>query len=336
MRIVKTGYDTVSICLDNLADTMPDVYLTTPAGYPRMIINNKAAVLTIYKPDSLRGYYRGTRFDWSGIIGKVATGGHTWYGDYTAGSHDPMTEGTGTAGEYGIDSATGYSGTQPFLKIGVGKLQATGGTYNFSTNYPILDAGTWKIVRGKYWVEFTHLLAPFSGYGYDYVKRITISDTAAVYTINFNLTNTGAKTIVTDHYTHNFTLIDNKQVEGNYKVTFGFAPTLVSQTSSPGSWASMSSISGNTISVTATLNGSDYLWASFGGLTGKVSDNSAVVQETTGNAALAIQGDAVPYKYNFWASPRSVCPEPYLPVNLTTGQAISWTDTYTAYPNGVQ
>jgi hypothetical protein len=338
MQIVKTGYDTVKVCLDKYIDTMPDVYLTAPAGYPRMIIDNAATVMTIYKPNAATGYYRGTRFDWSGIIGKVASGGHTWYADYTAGSHDPLSEGTGTAGEYGIDSATGYSGTQPFLKIGVGKLQATGGTYDFRTNYPIIDAGVWNIVRGKYWVEFTHLLTAFSGYDYDYVKRITLSDSTAVFTIAFDLKNSGTKSIVTDHYTHNFTLIDNKQVAGNYKVTFGFAPVLLggSQTSSPGSWGSMATIAGGVLSITATLNGSDYLWASFGGLTGKVSDNSAIVQETTGKAALGIRGDAVPYKYNFWASPRSVCPEAYLLVKLDPGAEMSWTDTYTVYPNGVQ
>lgn len=339
LRITKSGYDTVTICVGRLVDTMPDVYLTTPTGYPRMIINNAATVLTIYKPDAKNGYFRGSRFDWSGIIGRARNNGHVWYADYTAGSHDPLSEGTGTAGEFGIDSATGYSGTQPFLKIGVGKLQGTGGSYNFRTNYQILDPGVWKIVRGKYWIEFTHLLTAFNGYDYNYVKRITIADTAASYTIDYDLKNTGTKNIITDHYTHIFTLIDDKEVTGNYAITFGFAPVLPggsNQTSSPGSWASMSTINGKVLTVTATLTGSDYLWASFGGIPVTASANSAIVQETTGKAALKVACAWVPCKYNFWASPRSICPEAYIAVILNPSAEIRWTDTYTLYPAGVQ
>ena len=98
----------------------------------------------------------------------------------------------------------------------------------------------------------------------------------------------------------------------------------------------MTTINGKVISITATLNGSDYLWATFGGRSNTVADNSAIVTETTGKAALKIEGDWVPYKYNFWASPRSVCPEPYITVNLNPGEEMQWKDTYTAYPNGVQ
>ncbi|HUI91433.1 MAG TPA: hypothetical protein VLX68_04205 [Chitinivibrionales bacterium] len=251
------------------------------------------------------------------------------------GAHDPLAEPTGPAGEFGIDSVNGY-GNQPFLKIGVGKLQGTGGTYNFRTNYQILDPGAWAVTRGKYWVQFSHQIAAVNGYDYAYVKLITLDTAAPVYSIYYDLKNTGAKPFITDHYTHNFTLIDDKQVAGNYKVTLGFSPTFAGQTSSPGSWSSMATVSGKVITITATLNGSDYLWANFGGLTGTVADNSAIVQETAGKAALKIQGDAAPYKYNFWASPRSVCPEPYLPVDLAPGAGITWTDTYTAYPNGAQ
>jgi hypothetical protein len=335
MRITKTGYDTVRICIGQYADVMPDVYLTTPSGYPRMILNNAATVLTMYKPDAATGYCRGSRFDWSGIIGRVKCIGHVWYADYTTGTHDPLAEPTGTAGEFGIDSVNGY-GNQAFLKIGVGKLLGTGGAYNFRTNYQILDPGVWTVTRGKYWMQFSHQIAMVNGYDYDYVKRITIGDSTPVYTLDYYLKNTGTKSIVTDHYTHNFSLIDDKPVAGNYKVTLGFAPTLQQQTSAPGSWASMTTINGKVISITATLNGSDYLWATFGGRSNTVADNSAIVTETTGKAALKIEGDWVPYKYNFWASPRSVCPEPYITVNLNPGEEMQWKDTYTAYPNGVQ
>jgi hypothetical protein len=333
IECVKTGYDTVKICIPKYVDRMTVVRMTATAGYPRLVLNSDSVFLTIYKPDAVKGYCRGPRFDWSGIIGRVELKGHVWYADYAV-PHDPLQEPCGTGGEYGIETAVGYNGTQDFPKIGVGRLKGTGGTYNFRTSYQIVDPGVWKLVRGKNWLEFTHVLADINGYDYDYVKRITIPDGQAVYTIDYYLKNTGTKAIVTDHYTHNFTMIDDKTVAGNYRVTFGFAPTLQSQTSGGAGWGGGTTINGNVITINATLSGGDYLWATFGGLTNKVSDNSAIVEETGGKAALKIQGDWVAYKYNFWASPRSVCPEPYITVNLNPGAEMKWKDTYTLYPDG--
>jgi hypothetical protein len=334
LMLAKTGFDTVRICIPKYVDRIPVVRMTSTTGYPRLVLNNDSMFLTIYKPDAVKGYCRGPRFDWSGIIGRVEYKGHAWYADYAV-PHDPLQEPCGTAGEYGIETPVGYNGTDDFVKIGVGRLKGTGGTYDFRTLYTIVDPGVWNIVRGKNWLEFTHLLAAVNGYDYDYVKRITLPDGEAVYTIDYYLKNTGTKAIATDHYTHNFTMIDDKTVAGNYRVTFGFPPTLQSQTASGPGWGGGTTISGKVITIKGTLSGGDFLWATFGGLSNNVSDNSAVVEETGGKAALKIQGDWAPYKYNFWASPRSVCPEPYLTVNLSPGSVLKWRDTYTPYPNGV-
>jgi hypothetical protein len=97
----------------------------------------------------------------------------------------------------------------------------------------------------------------------------------------------------------------------------------------------MTTISGKVITINATLNGGDFLWGNFTGLSNTVADNSAIVEEISGKAAIKVEGDWVPRRYNFWASPRSVCPEPYLKVNLSPSADMSWKDTYTLYPDGV-
>jgi hypothetical protein len=36
----------------------------------------------MYLPDPVNGFYKGARFDWSGIINKVELGNHTFYGQW--------------------------------------------------------------------------------------------------------------------------------------------------------------------------------------------------------------------------------------------------------------
>ena len=45
--------------------------------YPQVVLNNGLIKVTILLPDAEKGYYRSTRFDWSGIITQFK------YNDYT-------------------------------------------------------------------------------------------------------------------------------------------------------------------------------------------------------------------------------------------------------------
>ena len=42
------------------------------ADYPRITLDNALLSASIYLPDPARGYCRGTRFDWSGIVERAA------------------------------------------------------------------------------------------------------------------------------------------------------------------------------------------------------------------------------------------------------------------------
>jgi hypothetical protein len=92
----------------------------------------------VYLPDVAEGFYRGTRFDAAGVIGRLEYRGHTFYApwfsktdatvrdfvndgvDVTAGIHTAMT---GPAEEF---SVVGFAEAAPggaFVKIGVGALR---------------------------------------------------------------------------------------------------------------------------------------------------------------------------------------------------------------------
>ena len=112
------------------------------ADPPSVDISNGQIKARIYLPDGKRGFYRSTRFDWSGMIAALQYKGHTFYGpwfykiDHTVYDFNyddkgvvsaDFTAGIGTAEEFNTDgSALGFAEGQPggtFVKIGVGVLR---------------------------------------------------------------------------------------------------------------------------------------------------------------------------------------------------------------------
>ena len=59
------------------------------AGYPAARISNSQVSMDFYLPDPEKGYYRGTRFDWSGIVSSTRYKGHEYFGEWKEG-HDPF------------------------------------------------------------------------------------------------------------------------------------------------------------------------------------------------------------------------------------------------------
>src|SRR4030095_8586330 len=49
---------------------------------PEATISNKQLRVKMYLPDPVSGFYKGARFDWSGIISSVEFAGHTFYGQW--------------------------------------------------------------------------------------------------------------------------------------------------------------------------------------------------------------------------------------------------------------
>jgi len=109
---------------------------------PQTEISNGQIRARIYLPDSVNGFYRSTRFDWSGVIGSLEYKGHNFYGPwfyrvdpavYDLGYDEkgvvsaPFTAMLGPGEEFGTDGAAlGFAEAKPggtFIKIGVGVLR---------------------------------------------------------------------------------------------------------------------------------------------------------------------------------------------------------------------
>src|SRR5262245_35019704 len=51
-----------------------------PLGEPPPVtISNGPLKVLVYLPDATRGFFRGTRFDWAGIIGRLEYANHVFY-----------------------------------------------------------------------------------------------------------------------------------------------------------------------------------------------------------------------------------------------------------------
>ena len=67
----------------------------TAAEFPQAEISNSRVRAKLYLPDAQNGYYRGTRFDWSGVIASLECDGHSYFGKwferYDPKLHDAIT-----------------------------------------------------------------------------------------------------------------------------------------------------------------------------------------------------------------------------------------------------
>ena len=65
------------------------------AQAPQAAISNGVIQAKLFLPDPEQGYYRGTRFDWSGVISSLQYKGHEyfgqWFENYDPKIHDAIT-----------------------------------------------------------------------------------------------------------------------------------------------------------------------------------------------------------------------------------------------------
>src|SRR4030095_908528 len=57
-------------------------FAAAPPEAPEAMLSNKQLRVRIYLPDPVNGFYKGARFDWSGIISSVEFAGHSFYGQW--------------------------------------------------------------------------------------------------------------------------------------------------------------------------------------------------------------------------------------------------------------
>jgi len=314
------------------------------AGPPVAEISNGRISATVYLPDPIRGFYQGTRFDWSGVVRSLEANGHSYYGpwftkrsetvrDFIYDGEDivagPCSSTMGPSDEFfrplGYETAKA-GGT--FVKIGVGTLKRTDEkAYDAFRLYPIADHGKWSVKHKGDSIEILQILSDgSSGYGYEYRKTLRLVKGKSEMELAHSLKNIGKNAIETQVYNHNFLVIDGKGPQAGTTVMLPFA---VSTGRKPN--PDLAAIEGNQVVYKKSLAGEDVVFFPITGFGDTASDHEIRVENRAVKAGMSMRGDKPLKSVSLWSIRSNVSVEPFVAVSVAPGKEFRWTSSYRYY-----
>ncbi|MGA2197593.1 MAG: hypothetical protein ABSH40_20185 [Bryobacteraceae bacterium] len=301
------------------------------AELPQAEISNRAVSATLYLPDSQDGYYRATRFDWSGVVASLVWNGHSyfgkWFDRYDPKIHDaimgPVEE--FLTGNAGLGYAEAKAG-ENFVKIGVGALRKPdeSGFQQFHT-YEIADPGEWTIARLPDGIEFTQELAAVNGYAYLYRKRVRLRENPPGLVLEHSLKNKGRKTIETSVYEHDFFMLDAQPTSPDTVVTFPF------EVRAGKSLAGLAETRAKQVVFLHELARGETVFTDLEGYGTAASDYDIRVENRKTGAGVRQTSDRPISKLVLWSIRATVCPEAYIDLKIEPGQESTWRISYEFY-----
>jgi hypothetical protein len=326
----------------SLLTTLP---LLAQAGStpPQWQIANSVVKVNLYLPDATNGFYRGTRFDWSGVVADLQYAGHSYYGPWFTqtdpkvsdfvyqGSEivaGPCSAITGPVEEF---TALGYDEAKPggtFLKIGVGILRKPDDAhYTAYRLYEIVNGGKWSIKKSKDAIEFTQELHDASsGYGYLYHKKISLVAGKPQMLIEHSLRNTGTRALHTSVYDHNFLVLDKQTTDAGFTITLPFT---ISSDHPPEK--ELAEFRKNQIVYLKTLHGEDRVYTSIEGFGNSSDDYKIRIENTNVKAGMMISADRPLAKMALWSIRSVIAVEPFIDLSLEPGNQSTWKYDYDYY-----
>jgi hypothetical protein len=303
------------------------------ADHPKALLSNGEVEAVVFLPDPVRGYYRSTRFDWSGVIGCASYKGHAFWGEWFP-KYDPLINDsiTGPVEEFrSQDGALGYADAkpgEPFVKVGVGVLRKTDDTpYKFFTEYPFVDRGKWTVHTSRRSIRFEQKLHSAIGFAYIYSKTLELDKSGAVIVLKHELKNTGSKPIETDVYDHDFFMFDGRPIGPDMTVSFPFTPK-IEQSPDTHFDPALAKIEGNTIRYLKELEPHQTVASYISGYSDKATDYDITVESQTTGVGIQQTSDSPIAKFYLWSIPTTISPEAYIHLNIAPNQTQSWTIRY--------
>ena len=301
------------------------------ADYPEAQISNGILRVKLLLPDARNGYYRGTRFDWSGAISSLQFKGHEyfgkWFDRYDPKIHDaimgPVEEFLTRGMGLGYDDA---KVGERFVKIGVGAVRKPEeqNFHQFQT-YDITDNGKWTITKGADFVAFAQELSDTLGYAYVYKKIVRLAPGKPEMTLEHSLRNTGRKTIETSVYEHNFYMLDHQPAGPDYSVRFPF--DVHPKADLHGAAAAQ----GKLFTYLRELQDGQSVYTEMTGFGDSPRDYDIRVENRKAGTGVRQTSDRPLAKLVFWSIRSTVCPEAYIDLKIEAGQEAKWKINYEFY-----
>ncbi len=303
------------------------------ADYPTATLKNEHVRLTVLLPGANSGYYRGSRFDWSGLVSRVEFGKHVLFQEWKS-PHDPAgpDDVGGTAEEFGMLLAPlGYADAKKggrFLKIGIGQLERPDDKeYQFNRPYKIVDAAPWTVEARDNRIVFRQAAELAGGFSYEYVKRVRLADDKPEFVIERELKNTGKKAIHTDHYGHNFLSFDGKPVGPDYRLTFTADPKPRAKRHD---LAAGAKLSGKELNFDKELL-TGTIYTELEGFGSSADGHAVTATDLKSGFGLTITGDAPVKEWHVWAIKTALCPEPFVEIKVEPGDTFKWSTKYVLF-----
>ena len=297
--------------------------------FPQAELSNSSIRATLYLPDAQQGYYRGTRFDWSGAISSLKWNGHEYFGPWFD-RHDPKIHDaiTGPVEEFLTgDAGLGYAEAKPgesFVRIGVGAVRKPDEpAYRRFATYEIVDPGEWTVRKGSNRIEFVHELRGTAGYAYVYRKTLRLIKDSLV--LEHRLKNTGRKPIATSVYNHNFFTLDRQPTGPDIVVRFPFDPRAARALNG------LAEVRGKELVFLKEFVKGQTVFTEVEGFGATAKDYDFRIEHRQSGAGVRITGDRPLSKLLFWSAGLTVCPEPYIDASVEPGKESSWRITYQFY-----
>jgi hypothetical protein len=314
---------------------------------PAAEITNGLIRVRLYLPDAKTGFYRGTRFDWSGVIGGLEYAAHEYYPPWFQRTDPkvrdfayvgpnivagPCTAITGPSEEFITDGkALGFDEAKAggtFIKIGVGVLRRPeNSNYDVFHLYDIVDGGTWKVRRDPASIEFRHELSdPSTGYAYDYRKTVSLTQGKPRLVLDHSLRNTGKRMLRTSVYNHNFLYLDRLPPSPDFSITVPFR-IRTSQLPDPG----LTEVRENQILFTRTLMGEDRVYLGILGYSAEPKDYDIRIENRKVGAGVRITADRPLSREALWSIRAPLSIEPFVDMTIEPGAEFTWQINYDYY-----
>ncbi|MBN1542432.1 hypothetical protein JW992_09825 [candidate division KSB1 bacterium] len=149
----------------------PDAYLAQ--DWPKIELRSGDLELDLFKPNTDKGYYRGTRYDWGNQIAQIRYKGHTFFTQQPP-KHDP------THADHGIGILWEFNPSVPLfpslrhtpdllIRPGIGRIQI-----DDDSRLSVAEPANWNVSNGQTWAIVENSLVHGKEGGYFHGKRIRL------------------------------------------------------------------------------------------------------------------------------------------------------------------
>jgi hypothetical protein len=328
--------------LGAIAASLPLLFAVAP-DHPNAEITNGLIRARTYLPDLQTGFYRGTRFDWSGVLYSLERSGHNYYGPWFdrtdtsvrdfiyKGDHiiaGPCSAITGPVDEF---APIGYDEARPggtFVKIGIGALtKPSEDKYDNYRLYDIANAGEWRVTKHSDAIEFVQTLDDSkSGYGYRYQKNVRLTSGKAQMLLEHRLKNIGKRAINTTVYNHNFLVLDHQPPGPGVTIAVPF--TIRTPHPPQNNFAE---IHGHEISYVKKLQDRDMFATPLEGFGENADHNVVQIENRSVGAGIRWRTDRPLFSEFLWSIRTVVAMEPFISIAVAPGAEFTWTTVYDYY-----